>query len=359
MNKLILLLIICAITENISSQVGINTQDPKATLDVKAITNDASVIDGFIAPRLSGSQLQSKNSLYGLDQIGASVYVESASPSAGVNGDKTINVTSAGYYYFDGTLWQPIVAKVSNGLTKDNDGIKLGGTITQPTTISTITSTNKLAFTAIGVDAINFDNNTLSIDAANNRIGVGTAAPVRSFDVEGTMRLSQSVSANTPALLSSMSRPVYINQNTGQVEYAPDGFTSVSGGFRPGSSYLLKTFPRFSTIVRIRFVCHVNKSNEENNSLSQAYTYGDITMIGMGYANPIKIINTDIRAYDGSPKSLITNNATSISWSNYSQGITTLSLDQSTGEFRIRTVDENTGTNISTMSYLFEFLGGV
>ena len=359
MNKLILLLIICAITENISSQVGINTQEPKATLDVKAITNDASVIDGFIAPRLSGSQLQSKNSLYGLDQIGASVYVESASPSAGFNGDKTINVTSAGYYYFDGTLWQPIVAKVSNGLTKDNDGIKLGGTITQPTTISAITSTNKLAFTATGIDAINFDDNTLSIDASNNRIGIGTAVPVRTLDVEGTMRLSQSVSANRPALLSSINRPMYINQNTGQLEYAPNGFTCVSGGYRPGSSYLIKTLPRFSTITRIRFVCHIHQSNEANNSMSQAYTYGDITMVGMGSSNPIKMINTDIRAHDGSPKSLIANNSTTIAWSNYSQGITTLSLDQSTGEFRIRTVDENTGQAISTMSYLFEFLGGM
>jgi hypothetical protein len=35
------------------------------------------------------------------------------------------------------------------------------------------------------VDALNFDSNTLSIDASNNRVGIGTAAPVAALDVFG------------------------------------------------------------------------------------------------------------------------------------------------------------------------------
>lgn len=38
-----------------------------------------------------------------------------------------------------------------------------------------------------GVDALNFDSNTLSIDATNNRVGVGTAAPVRTLQTEGDL----------------------------------------------------------------------------------------------------------------------------------------------------------------------------
>jgi hypothetical protein len=35
------------------------------------------------------------------------------------------------------------------------------------------------------VDALNFDSNTLSIDATNNRIGIGTAAPTSKLDIQG------------------------------------------------------------------------------------------------------------------------------------------------------------------------------
>jgi len=37
------------------------------------------------------------------------------------------------------------------------------------------------------VDALNFDSNTLSIDALNNRIGIGTATPVAALEVQGTI----------------------------------------------------------------------------------------------------------------------------------------------------------------------------
>ena len=42
------------------------------------------------------------------------------------------------------------------------------------------------------VDAINFDSNTLSIDASNNRIGLGTASPTATLDVRGKMYMETS-----------------------------------------------------------------------------------------------------------------------------------------------------------------------
>ena len=82
-------------------RVGINTSTPAATLDVVASPSIPTRIDGFIAPRLKGSELNAKNGLYGTDQDGAIVYVTEA--LAGVTYDKTTNVTSIGYYYFDKT----------------------------------------------------------------------------------------------------------------------------------------------------------------------------------------------------------------------------------------------------------------
>lgn len=82
-------------------RVGINTATPAATLDVVASPSISTRIDGFIAPRLKGSELKSKDVLYTAAQDGAIVYVTEA-----VSGttNKTINVTAIGYYYFDKTL---------------------------------------------------------------------------------------------------------------------------------------------------------------------------------------------------------------------------------------------------------------
>ena len=81
-------------------RVGINTSTPAATLDVVASPSNDTRIDGFIAPRLKGSELDAKDGLYTTAQDGAIVYVTEA-----VSGgkDKTTNVTSIGYYYFDKT----------------------------------------------------------------------------------------------------------------------------------------------------------------------------------------------------------------------------------------------------------------
>lgn len=87
------------------SQVGINTETPKATLDVMASPSDITKIDGFIAPRLKGSELKAKDANYDTQQTGAIVYVTEALLSSSTT-TKTVNVTTLGYFYFDGNIWQ-------------------------------------------------------------------------------------------------------------------------------------------------------------------------------------------------------------------------------------------------------------
>ena len=92
-------------------QVGINTSVPQATLDVVASPLNNTKIDGLIAPRLTGAELKSKDALYQattpsfLGQTGAIVYVTTPLAVVDVT-PKTTNVTSIGYYYFDGSVWQ-------------------------------------------------------------------------------------------------------------------------------------------------------------------------------------------------------------------------------------------------------------
>lgn len=130
------------------AQVGIGTDDPKATLDVLGKPTSASVVDGIIVPRLTGNQLAAKNAVYLADQVATLVYItEAASSPAG----KTIHVTASGYYFFDGTVWQRISFgnasnTVSNGLNMAGTNIKLGGDLTEATTVSGLTATNTMNF---------------------------------------------------------------------------------------------------------------------------------------------------------------------------------------------------------------------
>ena len=101
------------------SQVGINTTDPKSTLDVMASPTDITKIDGILLPRLTGEQLKAKDALYlkttttVKGQTGTIVYITTPLTSATIS-TKTANVLSSGYYYFDGDVWQKLLSKASD-----------------------------------------------------------------------------------------------------------------------------------------------------------------------------------------------------------------------------------------------------
>lgn len=69
------------------------------------------------------------------------------------------------------------VVTASNGLTVTTNDVRLGGALTGATTISSLTATNKMSFTGTGVDAFNVDGTTFSVDALNDRVGIGTSSP--------------------------------------------------------------------------------------------------------------------------------------------------------------------------------------
>ena len=122
----------------ISAQVGINTSDPKATLDVQRGT-DATKADGIIPPRVTGDQLRLNTNNYGPDQDGAIVYV--TTPVTVTTEPKTVAVTSRGLYIYDhlqpnsnGTgLWQVLPdgpAAPGGGSTGDGAyAIRVRGTL--------------------------------------------------------------------------------------------------------------------------------------------------------------------------------------------------------------------------------------
>ena len=104
MKKSILLLTALSATL-IYGQVGINTQAPKATLDVVGKPSDSTSLDGLIAPRITASQLKTKT--YTIEQKGTLIYVvEKFSNDSDATGQVEL-VKTTGYYVFDGTKWKP------------------------------------------------------------------------------------------------------------------------------------------------------------------------------------------------------------------------------------------------------------
>lgn len=120
MKKIILFLSI-SITGNLlfsqeyKGRVGINTSTPASTLDVVGVPDDASILDGIIAPRITGDQLSAKT--YLPEQKGALIYATTSASIANLTG-QTINVSSEGYYWFDGLVWVKVVGNNGTGITE-------------------------------------------------------------------------------------------------------------------------------------------------------------------------------------------------------------------------------------------------
>jgi hypothetical protein len=87
------------------AQVGIGTNDPKGSLQVQGDPTNTQVVDGVIPPKLSRSQLIAKSGLYGSNQVGTLLFV---SDLTGTPNASTSLITAVGFYYFDGTYWQPL-----------------------------------------------------------------------------------------------------------------------------------------------------------------------------------------------------------------------------------------------------------
>ncbi|MDM1522082.1 hypothetical protein HX088_02155 [Empedobacter sp. 225-1] len=105
MKKSFTIIAIIFISISTYAQVGINTEDPKTTLHVKEFDElNLTVPEGVMTPKFTGNELILKGNLYTEEQTGTIVYVSEIATEALT--DKTVNVNSIGYYFFDGLVWQ-------------------------------------------------------------------------------------------------------------------------------------------------------------------------------------------------------------------------------------------------------------
>ncbi|WP_431608965.1 hypothetical protein [Chryseobacterium sp. 'Rf worker isolate 10'] len=105
-----------------NAQVGLNTSSPAATLDVVGKPTVTSALDGIIPPRIIGNQLRAKN--YTAAQTGTLVYVTAADTAPA---GQTVNVTAAGLYSFNGTVWNVVTPPAASAPVATGSVIYVNG----------------------------------------------------------------------------------------------------------------------------------------------------------------------------------------------------------------------------------------
>ena len=167
--KKILILIFVFSSFTIYSQIGIGTVTPsaKSALDLTSTTR------GFLLPRMTSSQrnLLSPNSF---NDKGLQVF----------------DLDSNTFFSWNGSSWLQDVN------IYDQNGLIASG------------ASRSVNFTSGG--SLNFDANTLYVDATNNKVGIGTATVSEEFIVNGSMTNSSSFNAGSSDVIDfSMSNLAY------------------------------------------------------------------------------------------------------------------------------------------------------
>ncbi|WP_294286363.1 hypothetical protein [uncultured Chryseobacterium sp.] len=248
MKKNTTLLMVFASTAFVFGQVGVNTTSPKSTFDISlkrtgaGVIADNSQVFGLQAPRLTRAEITDNTATYGTDQNGALIYITDVSGGNANAGSQRENITSAGYYYFDGAAnkWQKVSNTasggtsytVSNGLTLSGNDIQLGGSLSSDTSVAQ--GTHTMSFTSAatsGTSHFTVDGSTLNVDAVNNRIGVGTSSPQSRLEVNGS-------STNTSAYDAGSGTTIdYTQSNLAYTTADPGSFTL--NGIKDGGTYTL------------------------------------------------------------------------------------------------------------------------
>ena len=137
---LLFTLFICSVSYG---QIGIGTTTPSSTLDVVATnpTGATTNVDGILIPRVDRQRAQS------MTGITTSTMVFVNSISTGTATGTAINITSTGFYFYDGAIWQKIKTGSSNEWTiTGNSGTNGGNTTTAGTNFIGTTDAQNIDF---------------------------------------------------------------------------------------------------------------------------------------------------------------------------------------------------------------------
>ncbi|XZF16550.1 hypothetical protein ACTHGU_10445 [Chitinophagaceae bacterium MMS25-I14] len=193
--------LICSLCYTATAQVNIgSTSAPNANAMLQ-VTGGGS--KGFMMPSVA---LTATNSASPLSAFVAGMTVYNTATA----GTSPNNVTP-GFYYSDGTQWYKMVA---SGSGNDKNIYEGDGTLTGNRTVTQ--GANTLSFTSTATNGFSVDGTTFSIDAANNRVGVGTSSPGAALHVNGNVIVGSAASTNGATGFSTVVR----DNTTGELKVA-------------------------------------------------------------------------------------------------------------------------------------------
>lgn len=207
MKKLILLLAILCTAQVQAQNVGVDVPAPteklhidgRLRLNVNSVAGAPTPATGGVV-RWNGTDFEGWNGSTWVSFTSATAETDpvfTSSPSNGITSTNITNWNSAfgwGDHAAEGYL---TAVTASNGLTSSGGitpNITLGGSLTGATTIAQ--TGNLLSFTSTAVNGFSVDGSTFSVDAANDRVGIGTAAPSQKLTVDGAVQIG-TTSTNT------------------------------------------------------------------------------------------------------------------------------------------------------------------
>ena len=151
-------------------------------------------------------------------------------------------VTSA--KILDGTVANADLAAGTGGIYKGS------GSLTAATTVTG--GANTLAITSTATNGFSVDGTTLSVDAANNRIGIGTSTPASKLEVDGSVTNKSSIAATSLNIDFSASNLAYTTSSAGLITLSnvKDGgtYTLNLRGTTTGTSTFAATGFTFKTV---------------------------------------------------------------------------------------------------------------
>ncbi|MBD3581887.1 beta strand repeat-containing protein [Flavobacterium selenitireducens] len=175
------------------AQVGVGTTAPAATLDVTATNLTGTTVDGLLIPRVSRLRAQTMAAT----PTSTMIYVNDI--SNGTATGTTINVTAAGFYFFNGTVWERLGSGATNAwTTTGNTG--LSGTANFLGTTDNVDLAFRRANTAagkIGATSTSFGLNALNNGAATTNTAFGTNALAVATGPDNVAFGNGALSANT------------------------------------------------------------------------------------------------------------------------------------------------------------------
>lgn len=293
--------------------VGINTNEPRATLHIEP---GASESKGLIIPRITAVEMVNMSNLshFGADQHAIITYLKESMPSIDRTG-KLIDVDEPGYYYYDNTTGVEKWRKLGGGGAQDLRMVGSHNHITQDagvgengTSVGTGTSNIAIGKAALKSNTVGYNNVVIGTSSlynntsGNENIAIGSSVLQNNSTGNNNFALGQSalLMNSTGSNNFALGQGVLAENSTGDyntgIGYYAGQWIKGNGNMHIGiDSDAYKHMPTVSgQLNKVIFIGHFDSLNETfdtSNASSNVILLGDDSYnapkVGIGTYKPV------------------------------------------------------------------------